>query len=643
MGDRSGGREAKGSSLKKSKKNPGCAVAKKGKAKKDETAALTSASAPFPTSNEPYFDCGIAILSRQFDRDRERVLTRAQSEGCCAIVSWFSDIEKQTELADLSKQYTGFCYFIVGIHPDNIDRTNKKSHETWLEKVEDLAKRPECVAIMTGLNLAREVGTHFPQEALFRSSCALANKLLLPLHVHCASDGSSLEKALEILEEEGWTNSESRVLLHDAITACGGDVNKMKKVIDSGITLSISASGITDLDDKIKEQSIECVKSIPIRQLLACTDSPWRTPQNLPDPYLRTLRNEPCNIGSVVVAISEAIGLDLTEIKDCLKENALEMYGLVEQTAANPIVDTNDNDETTKKKVIDKKEKVDKKEKDDKAQKNKKANKKHVDDDDDNDEELVRNVSTLDVEEKNNNMEQNINSNVNNNLIDDNEENDGNDDDVEDEEVSYFGCPKCRSRLFNEKATSNHGIDAAKTVFKVGEEGLCKSALFLSCIDSTDLTSRTSLSIQGTSILCRKCGLKLGKYNVSEATCPCGAIIKGPTAKVTTSKLDYFDIALTKDTNALAARALVEADELNRIAALDEQMDNEKSGKNKIKKKKKLLFHGDNKGNFSSFRNKSFIKNASRVAKKDINDNNNEEEEEEEEDDDDDFDEDEDN
>jgi len=181
-------------------------------------------------------------------------------------------IYQYIELADLSKQYTGFCYFIVGIHPDNIDRTNKKSHETWLEKVEELAKRPECLAIMTGLNLNREVGTHFPQEALFRSSCALANKLLLPLHIHCASDGSSLDKALEILEEEGWTNSESnRVLLHDSITACGGDADKVKKVIDTGITLAISASGITDPDDKIKESSISCVKLIPSRQAFGGT------------------------------------------------------------------------------------------------------------------------------------------------------------------------------------------------------------------------------------------------------------------------------------------------------------------------------------------------------------------------------------
>jgi hypothetical protein len=42
-------------------------------------------------------------------------------------------------------------------------------------------------------------------------------------------------------------------------------------------------------------------------QLLVCSDSPWRTPQNLSDPYLRTLRNEPSNLPSVVAAVAEAM------------------------------------------------------------------------------------------------------------------------------------------------------------------------------------------------------------------------------------------------------------------------------------------------------------------------------------------------
>ena len=45
------------------------------------------------------------------------------------IIGWFSDIEKQSGLSDLCKSNLGQLYCIIGIHPDNVDRTNKKSHE----------------------------------------------------------------------------------------------------------------------------------------------------------------------------------------------------------------------------------------------------------------------------------------------------------------------------------------------------------------------------------------------------------------------------------------------------------------------------------------------------------------------------------
>jgi hypothetical protein len=156
MGDRSGGRESKGTSLKKSKKNPGSTVAKTKKVSLKSlgvaTGPLASLPAPFPIYNDQlYFDCGIALLSRQFDRDRDRVIQRAHTDGkCFGMLLWFSDIEKQSILSDLCKTNSGFCYYSVGIHPDNIDRTNKKSHDEWLEKVEELGKKSECLALLSG-------------------------------------------------------------------------------------------------------------------------------------------------------------------------------------------------------------------------------------------------------------------------------------------------------------------------------------------------------------------------------------------------------------------------------------------------------------------------------------------------------------
>ncbi len=68
MGDRGGGREVKGSSLKVSKKNPGSVAAK---AKKSTAVVQIEKvkSAHAPIAGEGLFvDTGCVILSRQFDR-----------------------------------------------------------------------------------------------------------------------------------------------------------------------------------------------------------------------------------------------------------------------------------------------------------------------------------------------------------------------------------------------------------------------------------------------------------------------------------------------------------------------------------------------------------------------------------------------
>jgi len=97
MGDRSGSRESKGTSLKTSKKNPG-GVAARGQKKVKATVILNISEQPteikFLSNN--YIDSGCAILSRQFDRDQDRVFQRASTEGqCCFFIIWFSDINKQ--------------------------------------------------------------------------------------------------------------------------------------------------------------------------------------------------------------------------------------------------------------------------------------------------------------------------------------------------------------------------------------------------------------------------------------------------------------------------------------------------------------------------------------------------------------------
>ena len=607
MPDRSGGREAKGSSLKKSKSNPGCTVAKKKTVPTNDANLLSvvgSAAVPKMLSKDPYIDCASALMSRQFDRDRDRVLSRAKEDGCCAIIEWFSDIEKQDVMADLAKAHSGFLYFVTGIHPNNVDRTNKKSHDGWLDKVNLLGRRAECVGLLSGLNCSRETGTHFAQESLLSSSYKLAvEKLQLPLILHLGSDGASLDRALEVLnseqipeddedfdvgerDEEPIKSGLSRIVIHDAIAACAGDANRLRQAVSAGCMMLVSAAGlgapdnaeITGDQSSVIQRTKELLRLIPLGQLLVATDSPWHTPQTLSDPYLRTLRNEPSNLHGVITAVADALGPEVQReaLLVALKSNAMRFFNL-ETAEISTNNDVNNSKETNVQHVN--------------ADASAASTEKSTDS---IAEQTAGGIAAVAVAESATLPTATPTSAT-----------------VLTKNLSFFRCKRCSSRLFAQSEVTTHGIDVAKgtSVFKAGEEGLCSAYVFLPVDDSR----LTFTNARDGNAECAQCSAKLGRFCPSETACSCGAKVEGPIVKLTAHRVDFVDTSA--DAATLAARAAMETEENQRQRELDEEAEREaaKSGR-KQKAGKGKLKRGDNKGNFSSYRNKSFVPNASRVA-----------------------------
>jgi TatD DNase family protein len=591
MGDRCGSRESKGTSLKKSKSNPGGTAAKKKKAAKLTPSSLQSAMPPMPKVGK-YVDCGSAMLSRQFDRDRDRVLARAEADGVAAVITWFSDVEKQSSLYDLCKASSGHCYFLSGVHPDNIDRTNKKSHEGWLEKVEDLARKAECVGILAGMNLAREVGTHFAQESMLRSACALADKVVLPMVIHCP-DSASMLRALEILREEEWLIDQSeeedastghkKVIFHDGITASGGQVSTVLAAVEAGCYFMVSGVGIADSDAEAVARANQCVAAIPPDRLLSCTDSPWRTPQNIPDTYLRTLRNEPCNLLFVNSAIASALQKDLEETNELLKSNALRAFGLefvsgeASEAMSSGVRDISIAERSTTAT----------------------ASASH---DAEHTNSGAANASASSGPEKPSAPPASAAT--------------------ASAHDNYYCCHKCRTKLFLHAAVSHHAVfEAAKTVFRIGqEEGVCKDVIFVPyTTEQVDaLTGMTMGKGKSATVECSHCGVKVGKFCPGEGLCACGASVAGPVVRILTAKVDVVDMTVAQE--ELVARARLEAETNVQLAVLDEEAEEdrrrEEREENKRNNKKGKKVASQNKGNFSSFRNKTFVPNASRSNKK---------------------------
>ena len=89
-------------------------------------------------------------------------------------------------------------------------------------------------------------------------------------------------------------------------------------------------------------------------------------------------------------------------------------------------------------------------------------------------------------------------------------------------------------------------------------------------------------------------------------------LYQGPIIKIAVGKLDFCDIFINNK-NITELQLLAHRAEIENRAAATISIENKKELLNNPKnKKKKKLAGRENKGNFSSYRNKSFIPNASR-------------------------------
>ena len=214
----------------------------------------------------------------------------------------------------------------------------------------------------------------------------------------------------------------------------------------------ITGAGICDADEEVRTKARACVAQIPIGQMLVCTDSPWRTPQNLPDTYLRTLRNEPSNLPSIVTALSEAIGTDLKDLGDVLRINSLRAFGIENDDNDECEEGDKDNQPPQKKEI-----KVKQKEEDyeiDGVSKGKKKSKAALlqifAQNDKKKKEQANNCKSSGSESE---EEFKVQVPVQVQNVDPGSTN--------------YSCHKCRTPLFSQKDVLTHALDAARTVFKV--------------------------------------------------------------------------------------------------------------------------------------------------------------------------------
>ena len=126
--DRGGGREAKGASLRRSKKNPGAAAARVKTETKGKAEPTVKQRAVCPTNGDN------AVLPT-FPENLMRTATDSYSVQRTSRTLWLVSpgAVRSNEKKHCSPHVEKARAHVMcnGVYPDNVDRTNKKAHQGW--------------------------------------------------------------------------------------------------------------------------------------------------------------------------------------------------------------------------------------------------------------------------------------------------------------------------------------------------------------------------------------------------------------------------------------------------------------------------------------------------------------------------------
>ena len=256
------------------------------------------------------FDTHAHYDSRQFDADRDQVLSALPGQGVGLVVNPGCDLDSSRQAIGIAERYP-FVYAAVGVHPEDCAGWQ----DTDVDELRSLAAHPKVVAIgEIGLDYYwKENPPREFQQRVFRAQLALARELDLPVIVH---DREAHGDCLSIIREF----PQVRGVFH----CFSGSAEMAKELVGLGWMISFTGA----LTYKNARKAVEAAQAVPLDRIMIETDSPYMAPV--------PCRGERCHSGLVrhtCERLAELRGISLEECARITFENGTEFYQLQELNA----------------------------------------------------------------------------------------------------------------------------------------------------------------------------------------------------------------------------------------------------------------------------------------------------------------------
>jgi TatD DNase family protein len=259
-----------------------------------------------PEITEMLTDTHSHIYSGEYNGEIDDVMKRALDQGVTKIILPNIDSSSIKMMLDLTDNYPGICFPLMGIHPTSV----KEDFQEELEVVEFwLSKRSFYGIGEIGIDLYWDKTFREEQEYVFCHQLRLARKFDLPVVIHIRE---SFDVVMENLKKEYFQG------MKGVFHCFSGTSSQAKEVVEMGFKIGIGGT-VT-----FKNSGVEkVVSAIKTEDMVIETDSPYLAPA----PF-RGKRNESANLVYIARKIAQIKDISVEEVARITSASAAELFNI---------------------------------------------------------------------------------------------------------------------------------------------------------------------------------------------------------------------------------------------------------------------------------------------------------------------------
>ena len=243
-----------------------------------------------------FIDTHTHLDGEEFAADRAEVMARAREAGVGKVFLPAIDIKSTEAILDVCRQYPGYAYPMVGLHPEEV-------RADWREVLAQMKQylKPENHFIAIGeVGLDYYWSREFEQEQLdaFEEQVKWSVETRLPLMIHCRKGQNEMVQLLRRYKNE-----------HEAEELLQFD----RFVLGIGGVLTFKKSHLPEV----------LPASVPLDRIVIETDSPYMAPVPM-----RGQRNESAYAKFVLPRLAEAYGVSDDAVAEATNAAAQRIFPL---------------------------------------------------------------------------------------------------------------------------------------------------------------------------------------------------------------------------------------------------------------------------------------------------------------------------